>query len=537
MMSCSPATALVILLHIVLVSANYVDVDTNYGTIRGRTLQVNGRQVNEFYGIPFAEPPVGLYRFAKPRKIERFSGCYDTTAVTPLPCTQNSRMGEKSGEDCLYLNLWSQGASRRNKLLPVYIHIHGGAFRVGSAMDPKLNASAIVNESVIVVINYRLGVFGFFDGNREDAPGNLGLWDQAAAINWVKENVIFFKGDPDNITLMGPSAGGASVAIHLTSPVTRSLFTKAVVMSMAYLHTSKDMAITSSINFASKFGCPADEAVECMRSFSGRQILEASEDFQSEPSFGDEIYPMKLLRAIDDGNYNNEIPILWGGLNNEGNIFVIKQCADIPGFEAKKPGVATKQSAKECFGRILPEQVADEAREYYLNLADNNDSSAIRQLTGKALGDYTFVCPAYFSMSAIAERRSDQRIYGYRISYGTKQSALCRGLTWPRPCHADEDYVILGDPFRRPTLFNQTDIAYAKQFTNMWSVFGRTGHPPTISGRPWPAYQDAPGNKGTSRGKVWPSVKEINPFKRPSTIRNPYPDCDKFWSKHIDLFY
>ncbi|MEN3747039.1 carboxylesterase family protein [Sphingomonas sp. HF-S3] len=196
-----------------------------------------------FKGIPYAAPPTGPLRWRSPQRVAPWSGIRSADTFGP-PCAQAplrgmTQLSDLSREDCLYLNVWTPrqtGGARR----PVIVWIHGGGFVNGSGTSPTYDGARFAAEGVVVVtINYRLGVFGFLAHpdltaeSRNRSSGNFGLEDQIAALRWVQANIASFGGDPSNVTLMGQSAGGASVLDLMVSPLTRGLFVRAIVQSGA----------------------------------------------------------------------------------------------------------------------------------------------------------------------------------------------------------------------------------------------------------------------------------------------------------------
>ena len=133
-------------------------------------------------------------------------------------------------EDCLFLNVYTPVASEG--LLPVMVYLHGGGFVAGEGSSTMYGPHFFMDEGVLLVtVQYRLGIFGFLSTGQEEAPGNLGLWDQREALVWVKDNIAAFGGDPDRVTLFGESAGSMAVNFHLVSPQSRGLFHGAILQS------------------------------------------------------------------------------------------------------------------------------------------------------------------------------------------------------------------------------------------------------------------------------------------------------------------
>ncbi len=186
-----------------------------------------------FRGIPYAAPPIGALRWALPQPAPSWSGDRDASAFGSA-CMQPAvprnvpvaSPAAKLSEDCLTLNVWAPRDAQR---APVMVWLHGGGNRDGAAADRFYDGSGFARDGVILVsLNYRLGVFGFlaFEGQ-----ANFGLWDQIAALKWVRANIAAFGGDPDNVTLFGESAGGEDVIALLAAKPARGLFAKAIVES------------------------------------------------------------------------------------------------------------------------------------------------------------------------------------------------------------------------------------------------------------------------------------------------------------------
>ncbi|KOC61630.1 Acetylcholinesterase [Habropoda laboriosa] len=237
-------------------------VETTSGLVRGFSRTVFKEEVRVFYGIPFAKPPIGPLRFRKPLPIEPWHGVLNAT-VLPNSCYQERYEyfpgfpGEEMwnpntniSEDCLYLNIWvppkmrlrhrgSETSGNGEKSgLPLLVWIYGGGFMSGTATLDVYDADimAAASDVIIASMQYRVGAFGFLYLNKhftnsEEAPGNMGLWDQALALRWLRDNAVAFGGDPDLITIFGESAGGSSVSLHLISPVTRGLVRRGILQS------------------------------------------------------------------------------------------------------------------------------------------------------------------------------------------------------------------------------------------------------------------------------------------------------------------
>ena len=217
-----------------------LQVQTKYGILEG--FEQDG--VKKFLGIPFAQAPVGDLRWKAPQPVQPWEGVREAKAFGDDPMQPNvfgdmNFRGSGRSEDCLYLNIWTT-ASTTADALPVLIYFNGGGLMAGSGSEPRYDGSSIAKEGVIgVTANYREGVFGFFAHPELTAAsdykgsGNFGFLDQVAAIQWVKENIAAFGGDPERINIVGESAGSFSVSLLMCSPLSKNLIAGALLSSGA----------------------------------------------------------------------------------------------------------------------------------------------------------------------------------------------------------------------------------------------------------------------------------------------------------------
>ena len=217
-----------------------LQVKTQYGILEG--LEEDG--VKKFLGVPFAQAPVGDLRWKAPRKVQAWKGVRPAQEFGNDPMQPNvfgdmSFRGPARSEDCLYLNIWTT-AKTTGDALPVLIYFNGGGLMAGSGSEPRYDGSSIAKEGVVgVTANYREGVFGFFAhpdltaASEYKGSGNYGFLDQVAAIQWVKENIAAFGGDPDRINIVGESAGSFSVSLLMCSPLSKNLIAGALLSSGA----------------------------------------------------------------------------------------------------------------------------------------------------------------------------------------------------------------------------------------------------------------------------------------------------------------
>ncbi|XP_039554130.1 fatty acyl-CoA hydrolase precursor, medium chain-like [Passer montanus] len=227
-----------------LLAAEQPEAETKYGRVRGYQFRVDTaeRTVNVFLALPFAKPPLGSLRFSEPQPPEPWQGVRDATSYPPM-CLQDHVQGQhfsdiitnrkekvplQVSEDCLYLNVYTPVSAGKQEKLPVLVWIHGGALVVGAGSSYDGSALAALDNVVVVAIQYRLGIAGYFSTGDEHARGNWGYLDQVAALRWIQENILHFGGDPGSVTIFGGSAGGISVSALVLSPLAKGLFHKAI---------------------------------------------------------------------------------------------------------------------------------------------------------------------------------------------------------------------------------------------------------------------------------------------------------------------
>jgi para-nitrobenzyl esterase len=240
-----PALGLLLLAIPVLSAALSKPVPTESGLIAGSP--GTDKTITVYKGVPFAAPPVGDQRWRAPepplkwkgvRAAEQFgANCVQTITREKKPWTYEFMAHGEVSEDCLFLNIWT-AASRAGEKRPVFVYLHGGANTEGSGSIDSYNGEGLAKKGLVMItVNYRLGVFGFFthpeltkesDGR---AAGNFALMDQMAALRWVKKNIAEFGGDPDRVTVTGQSAGASDIALLLGSPLAKGLFQRAIMES------------------------------------------------------------------------------------------------------------------------------------------------------------------------------------------------------------------------------------------------------------------------------------------------------------------
>lgn len=346
-------------------------VKTTSGLMRGFSRTILDKEVHIYYGVPFARPPIGPLRFRKPAPMQPWQGVYNAT-VMPNSCIQERYEyfpgfeGEEMwnpntniSEDCLYMNIWvpkklrlrhkggdSSEKKNHHQGMPILVWIYGGGYMTGTATLDVYDADIMAARSnaIIASMQYRVGAFGFLylkdylEAN-EDAPGNMGLWDQAMALRWLKDNAKVFGGDPELITIFGESAGGGSVSLHLMSPVTKGLVRRGILQSgtlnAPWSYMSADRATEVARILVEDCGCNSTmlednpkRVMDCMRSVEARTISVQQWNsyggilgFPSAPTIDGVFLTKDPIEMLKEKNFD-KTEIIIGNNENEGEYIV-----------------------------------------------------------------------------------------------------------------------------------------------------------------------------------------------------------------------
>ena len=334
------------------------------GTVEGLAAEDQG--ITVFRGVPFAQPPVGGLRWRAPQPALPWDGVlqafdFGPTAMQPTPGASDDFYDREWGtdpavpmsEDCLYLNIWTPalrgyGADSMvtSEKLPVMVWIYGGAYQCGGTFEKEFDGTHLAANGVVVVsVAYRLNAFGFMTHpllheeavERGDGEpyANFGFLDQRAGIQWVKENIAKFGGDPENITVFGQSAGAASVLAQICSPMNHGLFQKAIMQSgagLGYFNARQDTLEHAQANGIRLFEALGVSTLEQARAIPARTVLEAAESLPVPPDSGreddwsmivnwapcvDGLFLPDQEERIVEGCKANNVDMLVGNTTNE----------------------------------------------------------------------------------------------------------------------------------------------------------------------------------------------------------------------------
>ena len=455
-------------------------VGTRAGKLAGR--RENGAVV--FRGIPYAATTAGANRFRPPRPVSPWADTRDASRFGPvapqLPSAMEMLLGQSeivSDEDCLSLNVWTPEADGRRR--PVMVWIHGGAFIFGSGSTPWYDGTrfALDGDAVVVTINYRLGAFGFtfLDdlGDEELAgSGNLGILDQVAALEWVRDNIDAFGGNPDDVTIFGESAGAISVGTLLGAPRAVGLFHRAILQSgassfastptEAAATTQRLMATAGVTSVAELVALPAEALLAAQQ-----KMMEAagSLGLPFRPVIDGTVLPAMPLETIASGA-TGDVPILIGTNLDETTLFLV---LDPTLGDLDDAGLVARATA--MFG----DRAAAVVERYR---AERPDAS-LRDLLVAVTSDAVFRIPAI--RLAEAQVRQGRPVYSYLFTWATPAFDGVLGST-----HTLEIPFVFDNLDQPGVGFltgNGTERAgLAATMHEAWIRFARTGN------AGWPAY-------------------------------------------------
>jgi para-nitrobenzyl esterase len=316
-------------------------VKTDLGKVQGK-MSADG-QTRDFLGIPFAAPPVGPLRWKPPQPAAKWHGVRQAVSFGSR-CMQQEHYDDMvfrdpgESEDCLTLNVWAPAEQPKGKL-PVMVWIFGGGFAGGGTSEPRQDGEHLSRKGVLVVsMNYRLGIFGFFATQElaaEDphhAAGNYGLLDELAALQWVRRNIADFGGDPDNVTIFGESAGSFAVSAQMASPLAKGLFAHAIGESgAAFASTSLGFPPLTKFEKQNEDyfrTALSDSSLAALRAASSAEILKvATQKVPGKPRFGPDIdgyFLPESIPSIYAAGKQAHVPLIAGWNQDEAGSNVVK---------------------------------------------------------------------------------------------------------------------------------------------------------------------------------------------------------------------
>lgn len=447
--------------------SNDPTVSIRTGRLRGSAIPGGGAV---FKNIPFAQAPVGDRRWREPAPASAWDGVRDATSFGPM-CHQNDNPQLPHSEDCLQLNVWTPTLSPSSSL-PVMVWVHGGGNVAGSGVEALFNGETLARRGVVLVtINYRLGVFGFFahpELTRESphrAAGNYGLADQILALRWVHDNIGTFGGSPDKVTIFGESAGANDVSALIASPLTTGLFARVIAQSGPVgAQLALPASETRGVDLAARLGVTGPHAIAALRALPATGLIEKAPQGGIGLNVDGWVLPVQASTIYREGR-QQRVALLIGNNSQE------MQPRGTPGD--------IRQMISERYGPLSQRALAA----YGVSGAtdprpDPENGTVVVQFNT----DNSFRCGSIQQL--IWHTGAGNAGYQYQFSR-TVHGKEALGAP-----HASEIPFIFGTlpVWQRMRNYDESDRQYARLMQEYWTNFAKTGDP---SGGPlvaWPRF-------------------------------------------------
>ena len=525
-----------------------------------------------YLGVPFATPPTGEMRWRAPKAIDMHDLNINATSYGPM-CMQPGRGWDTLStrpysEDCLYLNVFTPD-NLKSKRLPVMVYIHGGDYLQGGSDDTEIygcNLVRVTGESIVVTIQYRLGVFGFLGSPqlsereaRSDlsqveriSTGNYGLLDQIAALQWVRDNIDFFGGDKDRVMIFGESAGAGSISNLLVSPLANGLFQKAVMQSGAFaLWTTKRMSDAVNVydDLLNISGCNANELdpLGCLENIPAEKLVLFASQVRAYPDqwtvcrwaptvdgIAVKMHPSDIVTTGGSSlGLIADVPIMFGNNDEEGSSFVSEtRLSSSPGID---PNSFSHQDLEQWIERNFDD--ASSVKKFYQLNQDEYPSAWFA--AQRIVGDMMLFCPSRRAAAALHAAKLDgQRInsiFEYVFDRAPKDSK------WGAYHGAEVPFVFGNIPKGVDSKLEEWELGQSMAW--MWSMFARFGKPLGNRGDNLAKGLSPPGPivdlaKNNVAWEPWPKVMELDTREGGGlSSRDSTRDvCKKLWNpRKIDV--
>lgn len=509
-------------IHIQYIAGSSTIVQTTKGKVKGERVNVHGKLVDIYWGIPFAKPPIGDLRFKHPVPNDPWNGILNATEK-PAACWQGLDTLEHKGaqvwnpntnrsEDCLYLNVWVPRIDSGVVSKHVMIWIFGGGFYSGSSVLDIYDGRylAAENDVIIVSMQYRVGALGYLALYHSEAPGNAGMFDQVMALDWVQQNIHYFGGNPHSVTLFGESAGAVSVGMHMLSPLSRGKFHRAILQSAgpqaAWATLSEKEAKNRSMILARTLNCDLKEVtaiIECLR---GVKASEFPPQEWATIDYGVVRFPFVPIvdgafltedpeKSLRKGNFKR-CPLLLGHNTNEATFWLLYY-SDIFDLHSE-PKISQYQydlliddlfHFHPYYPKLLNSFGKEAIKFQYRNWINPNDQAKNAWQIDMAVGDFSFICPCIDMALHAASVGSN--VYYYVFEH---RSSVHLWPEWMGVLHADEINFVFGEPLNKSYGYTEEEKIFSKKMMKYWSNFAKTGSPNREPGGveldEWPSYNN-----------------------------------------------
>lgn len=449
-----------------------LQIKVEQGIVQGKTED----SLRVFKGIPFAAPPVGELRWKAPQPAERWEGVKDALEYGPAAFQGGNPPSGKS-EDCLYLNIWTPTQSAKEKL-PVLVWIYGGGFSFGSTAEPVYTGEQLAKKGVVFVsIAYRVGQLGFLAHpelsaeNSNNVSGNYGLLDQIAGLQWIKENIAAFGGDPNKVTIFGESAGGIAVSMLCASPLAKNLFHGAISQSGGSFgptrpttypgENMKTLAQAEADGVAYAEQLKVNSLAE-LRAFPVEKLPLGMSFGGGWPIVDGFVIPDDQYKLYEAGKFN-DTPILVGYNSDEG-----------ASFTRTKDPVEFVDAVQKRYGKF-----ADALLKAY-PVAENAVPKTARDLArDAAFGWQTW------SWARLHAKMGKSKAYFYYFDQHPVYPEDSPQFGYGSPHGQDVAYV-----FMHVNSDNKSDIELSETIGTYWTNFAKYGDPNGDSVPEWPSFRN-----------------------------------------------
>lgn len=469
------------------VSAAAPQVQVTGGTIQGYT--ESGLKI--FKGIPYADTTAGKNRWRAPQPVKAWRGVKDCTKFSqiavqneakPFACWTDEYVdggltleNGRIGEDCLSVNVWT--AAKNNEKLPVLVYIHGGANISGSSNNDIYDGAGIAKKGVVYVsMNYRVGIFGFLaykDRNGEEVTGNFAIQDQIAALEWIQNNISQFGGDPQNVTIMGQSAGSADVQNLIASKAAGGLFNKAVALSMNNCTTTFPVKSTLAEAEAAAQKAIGNYTIQELRNMTPAEILALN---YMPMTIVENVLPTEtrfLTDSFQAGDWN-KVDMIWGGVAGDQDLFDFAFAPNT--FENQiLSAYEYRNSARQIFGNRANDFLK-------LYAPENNSIPVARQANSdKMLANYFY--------SAQLKNNSDENFKTYIFYFDHVIPDTPERMQKFGAFHtSDVNYWLNHFTKVYPRNFTKTDYEIGDTMSSYIVNFAKTGNPNGANLPRWEAF-------------------------------------------------
>ncbi|XP_071825575.1 acetylcholinesterase-like [Apostichopus japonicus] len=495
-----------LLVIITLARTEEIQVETTLGRINGLRIPFEYSDnlltvfttIDTFYSIPYAEPPIGNYRFMKTVPKEPWQDVWNSTKKRAI-CWQ-AALNIAQDEDCLHLNIWTP--SIESKGLPVMVWIHGGAFVLGSSVTPQYDGSvlAAIQDVIVVSMNYRLNAFGFLYAG-ESAKGNYGLWDQHEAIKWTYNHIEEFGGDPNQITIFGQSAGGGSSGHQLMAEQNEGYFNRAILMSGGMVHPwaielDYDKAKGDAYLVGENCGCGGiesdEELVDCLRGRGAQRLALAANRVVVDtltvviplvPVVDGEFITNDPNVLLDQGRFKH-CDVMMGTTTNDGTLMGARAYfGDINNPDPYSDYDDFHNRIKNYTYTYRNDIILSAIEQQYLDWSNFDDVTFNHFDTyNEILTDEAFYCPTDKIAKTYAKHNNS--VYVYLFNHLPENTFYdIPGVSWPWKgiAHAEDIPFVFGKPFSsvgRPNLtYSEEEKTLSLDMMRYYTNFVKTGNP------------------------------------------------------------